>query len=131
MITGLYASIFALWLLVLIYGVIHKRMTYKVGLGDGGIKDLEQSIRVHGNFIEIVPFSLLLLFLLEYQGLNEVLLHLFGLSLILARGFHAYGLSKSPYRSTGRMVGTLLSHIVILLSAMLLLYQFIRLQIGL
>ena len=124
MITGFYAGLFALMLVALIFVVIGKRMKYKVGLGTGGIPDLEQAIRVHGNFVEIVPFALILMGLMDYTDAAPAwFLHVYGITLLLARILHAGGLYQSPYRSKGRITGMILS-IVLMLSAgfLLILY---------
>lgn len=126
MITGFYAGIFAFMLVVLIFIVISKRMKYKVGIGTGGIKDLEQAIRVHGNFVEIVPFALILMGLMEYTEAAPLwFLHFYGISLIISRLLHAGGLYASPYRSFGRMVGILGSVILMLIAGILLILTYI------
>jgi len=124
MVTGLYAGLLALMLLGLLTAVIRRRLKYKVGLGDGGIKDLEQAIRAHGNFVEVVPYVLILMFLLEAQGVQPWFLHLYGITLVVARLLHAWGLYTSPYRTFGRIVGILLCQILMFSGAILLIYKF-------
>ena len=41
--------------------VIRGRGQHRVGLGSGGIDDMERSIRAHGNFAEYVPLTMLLI----------------------------------------------------------------------
>lgn len=121
MITGFYAALLGILLVVLIMNVVKRRMHFKVGLGDGGIKELEQAIRAHGNFIEIVPFALILLFIMEYQGLSSAYLHIYGATLVIARILHAVGLYQTPYRSFGRMMGTILCVSLIVISSIYLI----------
>ena len=64
-ITLLFASLHVLLMLALAMPVVLHRNTHKIGIGDGGDKRLARKIRVHGNFVEYVPFALLLLGLLE------------------------------------------------------------------
>ena len=66
MITIIYAGILAIVYAVLTLRVAQGRYKYRVGLGDGGVPELTQRIRVHGNFAEHVPFALLLIFLVDY-----------------------------------------------------------------
>lgn len=130
MITGFYTALLGLILLWLMYVVIYKRMKYKVGLGDGGIRDMEQSIRAHANFVEVVPFLLIIMFLLETQGMYPWFLHFFGSTLILARVIHALGLYSSPYRSKGRVTGIVICQILMLAGITLLLWGYLFPKIG-
>ena len=61
MITGIYAGLCGVLLLVLSYRVIQRRLAAKVGLGAGGDAELEQRMRVQANFIEYVPLTLITL----------------------------------------------------------------------
>ena len=124
MITGFYAALLGLLLVVLIMSVVRRRLYFKVGLGDGGIKELEQAIRAHGNFVEIVPFALILLFIMEYQDTNPLYLHIYGITLVIARILHAQGLYQSPFRSFGRLTGTVLCNTLFLSASIYLLVQF-------
>ena len=61
MITALYTSLLGiLWLGLTMY-VILGRWKYEVSLGDGGENDLNRRIRAHANFMETVPFAVILL----------------------------------------------------------------------
>ncbi len=125
MITGFYAAFLGILLVILIMRVVKRRMHFKVGLGDGGIKELEQAIRAHGNFIEIVPFALILLFIMEYVGTPSIYLHIYGVTLVAARILHAIGLYQTPYRSFGRMIGTILSKILIVTASVYLFIHYV------
>ena len=125
MITGLYAGLLAVMLVVLILQVIRYRWKFKVGLGDGGIKELEQRIRAHGNFIETAPFLLILMFLLESNGTSELALHLFGITMLLGRILHMAGLYKSPTTSVGRALGMIMTNSLLLIGGAALVVQFI------
>ena len=125
MITGFYAGLLAMFLVVLILRIVRCRWKFKVGLGDGGIKELEQNIRIHGNFIETVPVLLILLFLLETNGTPELALHVFGISIILSRCLHAFGLRSSPTVSFGRTFGTVMTNALLVIGGITLIVQFI------
>ena len=82
MITTLYAAILAFLYLGLTLLVIRGRWKFKIGLGDGGNREMERMIRAHGNFAEFVPFALLLLFMLDYSGFSPVMIHILGIMLV-------------------------------------------------
>lgn len=123
-ITGIYAALATLLMLVLVWRVVDRRRVQRVGIGAGGDAELAQRIRVHGNAVEYVPLALLLLLLLELNQTQPVLLHVFGIVLILSRIAHALGLSRSAGTSIGRFAGTLGTWLVMLVMALLLLWQF-------
>ena len=123
-ITGLYAALGALLIVVLSLRVVWLRNTRKVGLGHGGDETLGRAIRVHANAIEYLPLALLLLLILELDQTRTWLLHLFGIVLIIGRVLHAAGLSSSAGRSFGRETGIVLTLLVIIAMALLLLWQF-------
>jgi uncharacterized membrane protein YecN with MAPEG domain len=124
-ITGLYAALATLLILVLAVRVIAYRRAHKIGLGDGNDSELRKRIRAHGNAIEYLPFGLILLLLLELNQTAPLLLHVFGILLILARLAHAWGVSRHSGLSPGRMTGVLLTFGVLLAMALLLLWQWI------
>lgn len=116
-ITLLFAALHALLLLVLLARVSRLRHGRRIGFGDGGDPQLARAIRVHGNFVEHVPFALLLLGLLELCGLAAAWLWIFGGALLVARLLHAVGLSRSSGASFGRFYGTALTWLVLLAMA--------------
>ena len=69
---------------------------------------------MHGNFVEYVPFALLLLGLHELCGLPSAWLLAYGTALLLARLLHAFGLSRSGGYSIGRFTGTALTWLLLL-----------------
>lgn len=125
MITGLYAGILGLMLAILIFRVAVRRMKYKVGLGDGGIPDLVQAVRVHGNFIETVPIMLIILVLLEANGIEPLILHFYGVGIVLTRLLHAYGITCSAGHSFGRKMGILLTMFLLAVGSVSLIAKFI------
>lgn len=113
-VTLLFAALHGFVLLVLLARVSRLRHGRRIGFGDGGDPDLARAIRVHANFVEHVPFALLLLGLLELTGLAAPWLWVFGSLLLVARVMHASGLSKSSGASFGRFYGTALTWTLIL-----------------
>ena len=112
-ITGIYASLAGLLLLVLSVRVVRSRRELSVGLGDGGQESLLRAQRAQANFTEYVPIALILLAVAESQVLTGWLLHTAGAILVLGRILHAWGLNQSSGRSFGRYWGTLLTWVVI------------------
>ena len=122
-ITGLYAAIAALLVVVFGVRVTLRRRAIKVGIGNGGDAVLAQRIRVHANAVEYLPLALILLLILELNHTQPLVLHVFGIALILGRIAHAIGLSSSPGITPGRGVGMVLTWLTIALMALLLLWQ--------
>ena len=106
-ITAIYASLLALLVILLVVVVINLRRSLKVGLGDGGNRDLLRAIRVHGNAIESIPLFLVLLAAYELNHGSAGLLHFFGALFFLARVLHAWGLFSSGGVTPGRMIGVI------------------------
>lgn len=127
MITGFYAGLLALWLVFLILSVVRLRWKYRVGLGDGGEKELTRAIRIHGNFTETVPMVLILMGLMEYaQAVPAMALHGFGVALVLSRLVHWRGLSGSSTTSFGRTAGTVAVNLLLAAGAVILVYAFLK-----
>jgi uncharacterized membrane protein YecN with MAPEG domain len=95
------------------------RTTARVGLGDGNNPDLLKRIRVHANAVEYVPFYLLLMLILELNQTAPILIHVFGIALVIARVLHAWGVSRHSGNSAGRAVGAGLTVLMMVLMALL------------
>lgn len=116
-VTSLYAALLALLLIVLSIRIIRQRWINRVGIGVGESKALEMAVRVHGNFVEFVPFALIMMALMEIAGANLMFLHALGGLLFVARISHAIGLTLSAGTSIYRMVGVLGTFSVLLLQS--------------
>ncbi len=122
-ITAFYAALSTLLVLVLAFRVVKQRIRARVGVGVGTDPVLERRVRVHANAIENLPLALLLLLLLELLVFQHWLLHLFGAGLLLARLLHAWGMNGSAGTSPGRFSGALLTWLIMVVMAVLLLWQ--------
>jgi uncharacterized membrane protein YecN with MAPEG domain len=122
-ITGIYAALATLLVLILAIRVSLGRRARRVGIGDGGHQDLLQRIRVHANAIEHLPLALLLLLILELNQTQPLWLHVFGIALIVGRVLHAIGLSVGTTLNAPRGIGTGLTWFAMLGMALLLLWQ--------
>ena len=103
--TGLYAGLLALLLLVLGSRVSLMRSKLRVGMGHGDDVHLARAIRVHGNAVEWILPMLLLFLVAELNGANRIFLHMCGLTFIGARIAHARGVSRTSKDSPGRFWG--------------------------
>ncbi len=117
-ITGLYAGLCALLLIFLSLRVVRLRRALRVGIGSSGQEPLARAIRAHANFTEYVPLALILLAVAEFQGVAILWVHAAGQLLVVARLFHAHGLSSSAGRSLGRTAGTALTWLVLIALAL-------------
>lgn len=116
-ITLLYGGLMAVLMLALSWNVVRLRRHLSIGIGDGNNPELARAIRVQANLLEYAPLVLILLALLEADGLGAAWLHLAGATLVVCRLLHAYGLSRSAGTSVGRFFGTLGTWIVLALLA--------------
>lgn len=122
-ISGIYAALAALLIIFLSVRVILQRRNTRIGIGDGGDHELCKRIRVHANAVEYLSIGLILLLLVESNQTQSWVVHVFGIVLLVGRVLHAYGLSRSSGASPGRIIGMLLTLVVILAMALLLLWQ--------
>ena len=115
MYTPLYAAILAFLFVALSFRTILLRRARGVAIGSGRDEELERAARVHANFAEYVPLTLLLLYFLESQTDIGIGLHILGCTLIAGRLIHAYGVSQPRedfrFRVTGMVItlGTMIS----------------------
>jgi uncharacterized protein len=123
--TLLFAGLCALLQTLLTALVIRQRMQARVSLLDGGDQQLLHRIRAHGNFIETAPMALLLMALLEMNGLSTALLWGFGSLLVVGRVLHAYGLLSGRV-AWPRLVGMSMTLFVISIEGVLCLWMFAR-----
>jgi uncharacterized protein len=118
-ITSLYAAILAIILVVLSFHVIRNRLKNEIDIGDGGNDTMLRAIRAQGNFVEYIPIALFLMFLLEINKESTTLLHVMGITLVVGRLLHPFGILKGAVWA--RVVSTLSTFITILVGAGLLL----------
>lgn len=125
-VTPLYAGLLVLWFLALSFQVIRCRRGGRISLGDGGDAKLIRVIRGHANFAEYVPVAILLMAILEISRFSIYVLHALGLALLIARLLHGYALSFTVHFKFGRLWGTALTFAVLVIEAVLCLYQAYR-----
>jgi len=104
-ITGIYAGFLAIMLVILTKRVVNLRHAKKIGIETGADKELTQAVRVHGNFTEYAPIILILMGILELNGMPSVYLHVMGSVLVISRISHAVGLSRTTRGGKLRVYG--------------------------
>lgn len=126
-VTALYAATLGLLFFVLSVRTISLRQKLQVGVGDGGSMELLRAMRVHSNFAEYVPITLILLYLLEAAGGNHTLVHALGGFLFLGRLSHAWGVSQVSENLKFRIFGMALTFTALVGSSVgLLVLQVLR-----
>jgi hypothetical protein len=120
-ITPYYAAILALLFIILSLRTIKTRREHKVAIGDGGEKSILRASRVHANFSEYVPFTLLLIAMLEMQSYSHWIIHSLCIALVAARIAHAFGVSQADENFKFRIFGTATTINIIVICAFLLL----------
>lgn len=113
----LYAGLFLLLFLALKVNVGRVRVGEKVNLGDGGNDKVVRAIRAQGNAVEDVPITLIGLYGVAFSGGAIWFVHLIGSLFILGRVLHAVGISQMKGLEFGRTVGTLISVLSLLATA--------------
>ena len=119
---AIYIAILAIGLFPLTLMVIRLRRGNSIGIGDGGNRELAKAIRIHANYTENVPFALAILLALPLLGAATWSIHVVGLSVIIGRAAHAFGLSRTTGSSVGRVAGMVLTQCGVLFGAFMLLW---------
>ena len=113
LVTPLFAALLALMFVLLSANIVRLRFREQVSLGDGGNRDLNIAIRIQANFVEYVPFTLLLMWLLESIDLSPARVFWIGLALVLSRIFHVLGMSFSKKLMILRQISVILSFVIL------------------
>ena len=111
-ITLLFAGVLGLISIWLAVGVGRARGQHEVNIGDGGSPEMLEAIRRHANFTEFVPLALILMGLLEMNGVHTYAVYSFGAVLTIARICHPLGLGEGkplPLRAAGAGLTILLT----------------------
>jgi hypothetical protein len=121
LLTGLYAGLAGLLLLLLSVRVISRRVAARVSLGDGGDVELLRRVRAHANFCEFVPLALILIALVETGGSAPWVVHALGAPLIAGRAVHAWSIPADSLR--GRQIGMMLTFAVLAMVSVICIVQ--------
>jgi uncharacterized membrane protein YecN with MAPEG domain len=115
-ITALYAVLLTLIGSYLAYRAGSLRGKTGISIWYGDNQQLALEMRRHGNFVEFVPLSLILMAILELNGISAWVLHAAGVLLVVSRILHPMGLEvesiSNPLRGIGAG-GTLLASLIL------------------
>lgn len=123
-IVSLYAALLALLFVALSVRTLRLRHKLRIAIGDGKDSTMLRAMRVHSNFAEYVPLSLILLFLVESQGASAPIVHGLCLCLLVGRLVHAYGVSQTNENLRYRVTGMALTFTTLLGSSAFLLLRY-------
>lgn len=103
MVTALYAVILAGLLISLAWQVIKQRRAELVKYADGGVEALVLARSAHGNAVDYIPITLILMALAEYNGVHVGFIHLAGIAFVIGRVLHAKAILSDTlkHRITG------------------------------
>ena len=118
LVTPIYGGLLALLYLALSGHVIRTRYRTRTALGTGGHASVERAMRVHANFNEYVPLTLVLMLAAELAGASAGLAHAAGLCLLVGRLAHAVGLGRENEVAVLRSVGMVLTFLALLIAGL-------------
>jgi uncharacterized membrane protein YecN with MAPEG domain len=121
----LYAALLALLFVGLSLRTLRMRRKMRIAIGDGGQPAMLRAMRVHANFAEYVPLTLLLIYLAEASGAGAGFVHGMGLAALLGRGAHAYGVGQLNEDYRFRTVGMALTFATLIAASLYLLRVYV------
>ena len=86
-------------------------------------KPLVEANRRHMNWVENVPFILLLMAMAEINGAGKTWLHIMGVVLLVARAIHPFGISADKMTLWQRAAGAGGTGLVAIAAILTLLWQ--------
>lgn len=119
--TAVYAAVLALLFTALSFRTLLRRRRIGVGVGDGGDVALTKAIRAHANFAEYTPLGLILIYLLEVVAGAYLMVHVYGVLLVVGRSLHAWGVSQVEENYRFRVAGMVCTFVVLIGASLRLL----------
>lgn len=123
-VVAFYASILAFIFVGLSIRTLRLRRHLKIAIGDAGNATMLRAVRVHSNFAEYVPLSLLLIYFVEASGFPTVVVHILSLCLLVGRVSHAVGVSQAKENFAYRVLGMAMTFTALLAASACLLYAY-------
>ncbi len=117
-VTPLYAAVLALMFVALSVRTLRMRRQLRIAVGDKGDERMLRAMRVHANFAEYVPLSLLLIYMFEARNGTSLLIHALCVCLIVGRFSHAYGVSRIDEDYRYRVFGMSMTFTALAVSAL-------------
>jgi len=124
-VVSLYAALLAVVFVALSVRTLLMRRRLQIAIGDAGNQSMLRAMRVHSNFAEYVPLSLLLILLVEASGANSLFVHALGASVVAGRISHAFGVSQLKEQYAFRVLGMALTLGPIIVAAVGLLFIYV------
>ena len=124
-ITLLYAALLSLLFVGLSVRTLLLRRRFGIAIGDAGNESMLRAMRVHANFAEYIPLSLLLVYLVENTGANPLLVHALGAAMLAGRVSHAIGVSRVKENYAFRVTGMALTLTPLVVASLRLLQVFL------
>ena len=106
-ITAFYTALLAIFALFLSAqaGGFRGKSGISILYGDPVNMDLAERVRRHQNFLEYVPILIILMAMLEVNGVSATFLHSIGILTIISRIAHFVGLKHDNMGHPGRTIG--------------------------
>ena len=86
---------------------------------------LERAVRVHGNFAEYVPISLIVLGFDEARLVSPIILHVLCITLLVGRIIHAVGVAQTKENFKLRVAAMVLTLTTMAVASVVLLATYI------
>jgi uncharacterized membrane protein YecN with MAPEG domain len=125
-VTALYAGLLGLLAVGVAFPAGMLRGKLNISVGDGGSPALLLAMRRHANFAEWVPLALILIALLELNGVSTRAIHCLGAALVIARLLHAIGLKSDTMKSVGSALGAMATALVTVTASVWLVVIFVQ-----
>jgi uncharacterized membrane protein YecN with MAPEG domain len=122
-VTALYAALLGLIGIVLAGMVGQARGKAKIAVNDGGDRRIIIANRRHLNWVEYVPYIVILLAIIELNGGSKTWLHVMGGALLVSRLVHPFGIDPDKMDTPARIIGAGLTFLVWLAASVTLLWQ--------
>ena len=129
-ITLLYAGLLGLIWMALSFRAGSLRGKTGISIGDGGNPQLLLEMRRQANFVEAVPLLLLIIALLEMNGVGAYVIHAMGAALVIARVAHPMGLQADTMSGLGRVVGAMLTALLMLVASVWAIVRAVSMALG-
>ncbi len=124
-VTPFYAALLAFMYFLLSIRTLRLRRELGIAIGDQGNERMLRSMRVHSNFSEYAPLTLLLSIMLELQGALPIAVHLICVFLLAGRISHAFGVAEAVENFRYRVFGMAMTFTALIGSASYLLLGYV------
>lgn len=118
-----YAALLGLLFFYLSLRTVKLRRKLKIGIGYKENDEMLRTKRVHSNFSEYVPITLLMIYFVEIQEAHYLVVHTLGSMLFIGRMLHAYGVSQLNEKFIFRISGIGLTFTSLIASSIILLFN--------